>query len=88
MIRTLLAAAALTLAVPAVAQTPAADIKAGRVLKDESGARIGKIDKVLADGSAKVIFDGRYVTIPGATMKLVDGDPVTSMPKRDIAKLN
>lgn len=82
--------AAFAMAAPAAAQDtgPAVEIKAGRILKDESGARIGRIEKVLADGSARVIFDGRFVTIPAASMKAVNGDPVTSMAKKDIAKLN
>lgn len=93
MLRIIAVAAAFAVAGPALAQdaapaAPAAEIKAGRVLKDESGARIGKIEKVLADGSARVIFDGRFVTIPAASMKAVNGDPVTSMAKKDIAKLN
>ncbi len=80
---------ALAFAAPTLAQETAAPAvaKAGHMLKDSAGGRVGKIDKVLADGSVRVIFDERFVVVPAATLSIVDGEAVTSMPKRDIAKL-
>lgn len=81
--------AAVAVAAPTLAQDAAAPAvaKAGRMLKDSTGGRVGKIDKVLADGSVRVIVDERFVTVPAATLSIVDGEAVTSMPKRDVAKL-
>ncbi len=89
-----IAAVALVAVAPASAQDPAAVAaitpavaKAGRLLKDSAGGRIGKIDQVLGDGSVRVIFDERFVVIPAATLSIVDGEAVTSLAKRDVAKL-
>ncbi len=95
MIKPLFLAAAITLAAPASAQsadaTPAAstaaDVQAGRILRDASNARLGKIDRVNSDGSVRIIFNARFVTLPADTISVVNGEPTTSMTKRDISKL-
>jgi hypothetical protein len=73
---------------PALAQDAAAApvAKVGHMLKDATGGRVGKIDKVLPDGSLRVIYNEQFVVVPAATVSFVDGEAVTSMPKRDIAK--
>lgn len=95
MLKPLLVAFAFSFAAPVAAQavesTPAvanADVvKAGRTLRDSANARLGKIDQVNADGSVRIIFDTRFVTIPADTISVAGNEPVTSLSKREVSKL-
>lgn len=75
----------------APAAAPAEDIseqlKPGRTVRDTNSLRLGKIDRVTEDGSVRLIFSSRFVTIPGDTLSVKDGDIVTSLTKREVAKL-
>lgn len=59
----------------------------GQVLYDGKGKRVITVNRVATDGSVKVIFDGRLVTVPAATLSLVNGKLTTSLTKAEIAKL-
>lgn len=95
--RILIATAVALLSVPAIAQdapaaaaVPAAStdaIKAGLMLRDASNVRVGKIDRVNEDGSVKIIFNSRFVTVPADTLRVVDGGASTTLTKREIARL-
>ena len=95
MLKPILVALAVSLAAPAAAQTvestsavATADVvKPGRTLRDASNARLGKIDQINADGSVRIIFDARFVTIPADTISVAGGEPVTSLTKREVSKL-
>ena len=63
-------------------------IAAGKMLLAANGARLGAIYRVTDDGSAQLIVDGKMVTIPAATLSVVDGKPTTSLSKSEIRKLH
>ena len=63
------------------------DIAAGKMLLAANGARLGAVYRVTEDGSAQLIVDGKMVTIPAATLSVVDGKLTTSLSKSDIRKL-
>ncbi|MFZ4688016.1 MAG: hypothetical protein ACOYLS_02140 [Polymorphobacter sp.] len=75
-------------ATPTVAQTTAEAPKSGQVLFAANNARVGVIDRVLADGSVRVIIGEKLVTIPGATISFVQGKPTTSLTKTEVRKLD
>ena len=95
MLKPILVALAVSLAAPAATQAvepaPAvanADVvKPGRTLRDSANTRLGKIDQVNADGSVRIIFDARFVTIPADTISVSGSEPVTSLTKREVSKL-
>jgi len=95
MIRPVLLAAAFALAAPLSAQTvdtPGAvstteEVKVGRTLRDANNARLGRIDRVNADGSVRIIFDTRFVTIPADTISVSGDTPTTSLSRRDVARI-
>lgn len=87
-----LIAASLLVAVPAMAQaeTPApvqTTVVAveGKMLVDANGARLAPVNRVLADGSAQILFNGRVVVVPASTLTVVNGKLTTSMTKVAIA---
>lgn len=84
----ILAIAALALATPVLAQAPVAEMaKAGKILRDSAGATVGRIDRVEADGTVKVIFDSRVVAVPADSIKVVDGQASTTLTKREVGRL-
>ena len=92
---TAMPAAAQDVAQTAAASTAgvtATQVKTGKILRDAEGKTLGRIDRVAAaaDGSvdyAQIIYDGRFVRVPGNTLK-VDGDSVTtSLPKAEVRKI-
>lgn len=83
----LIAAAMLALATPAMAQDAAETVRHGQILRDANNARIGKISRVEDDGSLRVIFNQRLATIPADTVSVVEGRPVTSLTKKEVARL-
>ncbi len=90
MFKPVLIAAALLVGAPAIAAdtadaTPV--VKTGKTLRDSNNVRIGKIDRVYADGSVRVINDNRFVTIPADAIAMVDGQPTTTLSKREVTKL-
>ena len=89
--KTLSAALLLALAMPlvsgaAAAQTPA--VKMGDTLRDAGDIRLGRVDRVLQDGSVRIIFDGRFVTIPADKVVVAEnGNVSTTLTKREVSKL-
>lgn len=69
------------------AETQSEGVSAGRMLVAANGARLGAVYRVTDDGSAQLIVDGKLVTIPAATLSVVDGKLTTSLSKSDIRKL-
>jgi len=63
-------------------------LAAGKMLLAANGARLGAIYRVTDDGSAQLIVDGKMVTIPAATLSVVNGKPTTSLSKSEIRKLH
>ncbi|KKW91818.1 MULTISPECIES: hypothetical protein [Sphingobium] len=84
-------AAALSFSAVAVAQDAPA-IKARTMVKTADGVRIGFIDRVFqnAEGaptSVQIIYKGRFVSIPAATLSNGDKGLVTSLTADDLKKL-
>ncbi len=85
----LIATALILSAAPlAAAESAAPQPKVGQTLRGASNTRLGVIDKVLADGSVRVIVDERFVVIPAGTLTVADGKVVTSLSKAEVSKLN
>ncbi len=89
--KALTAAALLALATPLMAGAVTAEtpgVKAGATLRDAGDLRLGRIDRVLDDGSVRIIFDGRFVTVPADKLVVADNGTVsTTLTKREVAKL-
>lgn len=89
--RLFLAIAAFSMATAGFAQTaaPAQPVKlsAGQVLRDADMNRLGPISQVNGDGSVQIIYEQHLVTIPAASLSIVDGKAKTSLSRRDLAKM-
>ena len=79
------ALAMVALSLPAIAQEAVAT--EGKMLVGANGARLGAVYRVTPDGSAQLIVDGKMVTVPVATLSVVDGKLTTSLSKREVRKL-
>jgi hypothetical protein len=75
--------------VPAMSQaaTAASAVSDGALLFSEDGHRLGAIYKVTDDGSAKLILEGKIVTIPASTMSEVNGKLTTTLTKVQVYEL-
>lgn len=62
-------------------------LHAGMVLVDTQHHRLGDIDQVNADGSVGVVMDGAYAVVPGDTLRLEDGHPVTKLTRQQVESL-
>ena len=71
---------------PAAAQDAVA--KSGKMVTGADGARLGAVYRVTSDGSAQVIFEGKMVTIPAATLSVVDGKLTTSLSTDEVRGLH
>jgi len=76
------AVAALT-ATSAMADAP----RPGQVIRDSGNARVGNVDRVNADGSVRLIYDSRFVTIPADKLEVKDNAVLVSLKKNEIAKI-
>lgn len=85
------AIALATVAIPAIAADlpAAAPVVAheGDMLRDANNIRLSAIDTVNRDGSVGIIYDGRVVTIPGASLSVVNGKLVTSLTKAQVSSM-
>lgn len=63
-------------------------VSKGQMLVSANGARLGVVYRVAADGSPQVMFDGKLVTIPVATLSTSDGKLVTSLSKSAVSDLH
>lgn len=87
-----IAAALFAVSTPAFAEdaapvAAAVQAKNGAMLRDAAGLRLGKVSRVLTDGSVQIIYDQNFVVVPGATLSMVDNNLVTSLSKREVARL-
>jgi hypothetical protein len=80
------AAALLLVAAPAFAQGDG--LKTGLTIRDSAGKRLGTIDRVLPDGSVRLILGGRFVRIPADKVSVAEGKVTTSLTKREASRLN
>jgi hypothetical protein len=86
---------ALCLLAVAVAQVPtmsqaataASAVADGALLFSEDGHRLGAVYKVTDDGAAKLILDGKMVTIPASTLSEVNGKLTTTLTKIQVYEL-
>lgn len=82
-----LAILATTAVSPAAFAQPVAGVERGQTLVDAEGNKVGRIDRVLEDGSVRLITNGKFVVVNSSTLSAKDGKAVTTMSKRDIIKL-
>ena len=82
---------------PAVAQTAAkvettagavVAAKRGATLFDNGATRIGTVLAVRNNGSVLINFRSAQVTVPAATLSMVNGKLTTSLSKAEVAKLD
>ena len=69
------------------AAVAAAEIKPGSMLVSADGKRIGRIERVTAEGTASIIFDSRFVYVPTSTISASDRGLVTSLSRSDVRRL-
>jgi len=84
-----IALAALSLATPALAETPA--IERNAAIYSAEGTRLGKVDRVItqADGSAstvRLIYRGKFIAIPAETLSTSDKGLTTSLTNAELKK--
>jgi len=63
-------------------------ISKGQLLVSATGARLGVVYRVAADGSPQIMFDGKLITIPAATLSSSDGKLITSLSKSAVSELH
>lgn len=85
-----IALAALSLAAPALAETPAVERNAA--IYSAEGTKLGKVDRVItqADGSTdavRLIYRGKFITIPATTLSTGDKGLTTSLSNAELKKL-
>jgi hypothetical protein len=76
---------------PAVAQQSSAApavAEKGKMLISANGSRLGAVYRVVGDGAAQIIIDGKLVTVPGNTITLADGKLTTSLTKSEVLALH
>jgi hypothetical protein len=85
----------LLVVLPAAAQTAAESSTAapavaekGKMLLAANGARLGPVYRVAAGGAAQIIIDGKMVTVPAATLSIVDDKLTTSLTKSEVLALH
>lgn len=81
-------AAAIAIAAPAMAQTAAAAPQEGATIRDAANVRLGKIDRVYPDGSVKLIYRSKFVTIPADKIMMAQDGVMTSLTRQEVSKLN
>ena len=77
-------------AAPASVAEPVAAVNAGprELIVSSDGRRIGRVMRLTADGSPRVIFASRIVTIPASTLTRADGRLVTSLTRAEVGALD
>lgn len=79
--------AATPLAASAQDATVPAQVRQGQTLRDANLARLGTIDRVLADGSVQIIYSSHFATIPASSLSVENGVVKTSLTRKEVAKL-
>lgn len=85
------APAAPAAVVETAAAAPAAaplTIERRQIISDFAGARVGLVASIGADGSPVVIYRGRFVTVPLASISLADGELKSSLTRAEILAAN
>ena len=78
---------ATTAVAPAAVAQPVAGVERGQMLLDSEGNRIGRIERVMEDGSVRLINNGKFVVVSSETLSAKDGKAMTTMSKRDVSRL-
>jgi hypothetical protein len=86
----IIALTALGLAAPALAQAPA--VERNEAIYSADGTKIGKVDRVLTAGdgavaAVRVIYRGKFITIPATTLSAGEKGVTTSMSNAELKKL-
>ena len=68
--------------------TAAVVAEKGRMLVAANGTRLGSVYRVAPDGAAQIIIDEKMVTIPAATLSIVNGKLTTSLTKSEVLALH
>jgi len=63
-------------------------VSKGQMIESASGARLGVVYRVAADGSPQIMFDGKLVTIPASTLSSSNGKLITSLSKSAVSELH
>ena len=84
----MVAFASLAIAQEGTAPPSATGIVAGKMLVSTNNARLDAVYQMTEDGSAQLIVDGKIMTVPAATLSVVDGQMKTSLTKGEIRKLH
>jgi hypothetical protein len=63
-----------------------ARIKAGRLIYGAKGGAIGAVYRKTAKGDPQVILEGRFVTVPAATITEAGGKLVTSLTRIELLR--
>ena len=71
---------------PAAATVAASNVKKGAMVFAADGSRIGRIDDI-RDNTVGVIYNGRYIRIPVATLSDTDRGVTTSLTRKEAGKL-
>lgn len=84
-----LALAAVSAPVIAADQPTAVDVVAhpGDMLRDANNVRLGSVNTIAKDGSVGIIYNSRFVTVPAATLSVVNGKLTTKLTKSDVSAL-
>jgi hypothetical protein len=61
-------------------------IKVGRLIYGAGGEAIAAVYRKAANGDPQVILDGRFVTVPAATITEADGKLVTSLSRIELVR--
>lgn len=77
---------AVALNTPVMAQTNAAAIGKRTTIFSAEGTKIGRVEKVV-DGAVRIIYRGKFLTIPTASLTTQEGGFKTSLTNDDIKKM-
>lgn len=87
MFKFVLSATLLVAANSASAQEGTNALRSGAGLRDSNGTLLGVIDRVRPDGSVRLVFKDRIVTIPAASISIADGRAVTKLTRAEVTRL-
>ena len=69
------------------AEISANDMRSGQIVRTQGGVKVGQVDRVNGDGSVRIIYGERFVTLPAESVKSEGGIVTTSLGRKDIGKL-
>ena len=67
--------------------TAATVAHSGDMLRDANNVRLGAVNAVNKDGSVGLIFESRYVTVPGDSLTVIGGKLTTKLTKAQVGAL-